>query len=70
MRRAPLFITGLLAIACAGVQAQDSRLRNGSIAYVMTDLFWSVYQTADGRQECPRGFNDGPREHFTTVPRA
>ena len=36
----------------------------GEIAYVMTDLFWSVYQTEDAREECPRGFNDGPREQF------
>lgn len=64
MGRAPLFIASLLSIACAGVQADDGRLRDGTIAYVMTDLFWSVYQTADGSQECPRGFNDGPREQF------
>ena len=64
MGRAPIFLASLLTIACAGVHADDGRLRDGAIAYVMTDLFWSVYQTADGRQECPRGFNDGPREQF------
>ncbi len=30
----------------------------------MTNLFWSVYQTPDAQQECPDGFNDGPREQF------
>ncbi|MFK7831071.1 MAG: hypothetical protein AB8B57_14935 [Congregibacter sp.] len=30
----------------------------------MTDLFWSVYQTPTAETECPRGFNDGPREQF------
>lgn len=64
MGRAPLFIASLLMIACAGARADDGRLRDGAIAYVMTDLFWSVYQTADGSRECPRGFNDGPREQF------
>jgi hypothetical protein len=39
-------------------------LRDGRIGYVMTDLFWSVYQTPDAKEECPRGFNDGPREQF------
>jgi hypothetical protein len=39
-------------------------LRDGRIGFVMTDLFWSVYQTPDAREECPRGFNDGPREQF------
>jgi hypothetical protein len=39
-------------------------LRDGTIGYVMTDLFWAVYQTPDGIEECPRGYNDGPREQF------
>jgi len=39
-------------------------IRDGKIGYVMTDLFWSVYQTPDGKEECPRGYNDGPREQF------
>lgn len=37
---------------------------NGRIGYVMTDLFWAVYQTPDGKEECPQGYNDGPREQF------
>lgn len=40
---------------------------NGKIGYVMTDLFWAVYQTEDGRQECPQGYNDGPREEFAVL---
>jgi hypothetical protein len=61
----------LAAALIAGVTAQGelhaeapSTLRDGRIAYVMTDLFWSVYQSEDGSEECPRGFNDGPREQF------
>jgi len=45
----------------------DSSLRDGTIGYVITDLFWSVYQTEDAKQECPRGFNDGPREQFAKL---
>jgi hypothetical protein len=37
---------------------------DGAIGYVMTDLFWAVYQTPDAKTECPNGFNDGPREQF------
>lgn len=37
---------------------------DGKIGYAMTDLFWSVYQTPDAKDECPKGFNDGPREQF------
>lgn len=39
----------------------------GTIGYVMTDLFWSVYQTPSGKEECPRGFNDGPREQYAQL---
>ena len=67
------FITVTAAAAAAAavmllfvskVQADQGSLRDGAIAYVMTDLFWSVYQTPDASEECPRGFNDGPREQF------
>ena len=51
-------------LAAFFVQADQSRIRNRTLSYVMTDLFWSVYQTEDARTECPRGFNDGPREQF------
>ncbi|EAQ97789.1 hypothetical protein [Congregibacter litoralis] len=57
----------LMLLALAPVvqsQSGDSPLRNGKIGYAMTDLFWSVYQTPDAKEECPRGFNDGPREQF------
>lgn len=40
---------------------------DGRIGYVMTDLFWAVYQTPDGREECPKGYNDGPREQFKAL---
>lgn len=38
------------------------------IAYVSTDLHWSVYQTPDAKAECPNGFNEyGPREAFAKL---
>ena len=48
----------------ADVLTPAGGLRDGAIGYVMTDLFWSVYQTPGGETECPHGFNDGPREQF------
>lgn len=70
--RRPLFaaLTGLslmLTGAWTSAQAEPTPLRNGSIGYVMTDLFWAVYQTPDAQEECPRGFNDGPREQFAKL---
>lgn len=65
-----------LAAACAtlvampvGTFADEPVLaaRDGRIGYVMTDLFWSVYQTQEATEECPNGFNDGPREQFEAL---
>lgn len=53
-----------LMLLGSSAHGNEDLLRNGRIAYVMTDLFWSVYQSPDGSEECPRGFNDGPREQF------
>jgi len=38
-----------------------------TIGYVMTSLYWSIYQTPDGKKECPKGFNDGPREQYAVL---
>ena len=67
MNRIYRVVIGLVAVTAligSSAQTNDSALRDRAIGYVMTDLFWSVYQTADAKQECPRGFNDGPREQF------
>lgn len=42
--------------------------KDGRIGYVAVDLRWSVYQTKDGKTECPEGFNEyGPREVFAEL---
>ena len=61
------FITaGALAagLAFASVATADDAVQNGKIGYAMTNKNWAVYQTPDGKAECPNGLNDGPREQF------
>lgn len=41
--------------------------KGGTIGYVLTNLYWSMYQTPNGKTECPKGFNDGPREQFAAL---
>jgi len=58
-----------LAVAAGSATASPLReggsaLRNGTIGYVVTHKFWSVYETDGGKVECPQGYNDGPREQF------
>jgi hypothetical protein len=62
------WLVAVLALAMTtSAGAQQGALRDGRIGYVMTNLFWSVYQTDDAKEECPRGFNDGPREQFAKL---
>ena len=36
-----------------------------TIGYVLSERFWGLYlRCPTARQECPQGFNDGPREQF------
>jgi hypothetical protein len=36
----------------------------GKIAYALISLHWATYQSADGKVECPQGYNEGPREQY------
>jgi hypothetical protein len=57
MNRIYRVVIGLVAVTAligSSAQTNDSALRDRAIGYVMTDLFWSVYQTSDAKQECPR----------------
>ncbi len=54
-----------VSLAAAARRARaDFVPKDGKIGYAMTDLYWAIYQTPDAKQECPKGFNDGPREQF------
>jgi hypothetical protein len=48
----------------AGFVEGDPAVKNGTIAYAWTDRYWAVYESKDGKTECPQGMNDGPREQF------
>jgi hypothetical protein len=42
----------------------ESTLKDHTIAYVLTDRYWAVYESKDSKADCPDGMNDGPREQF------
>ena len=55
-------------ISAFAADAPTSALANRSIAYVVTDARWGIYQSSDGKEECPEGTNSyGPRETFKTL---
>ncbi len=58
------------AQAADTAQAADNAapgLQNRSIAYVMFKEDKSIYSTHDGKQECPNGLNEGPREEYKII---
>jgi hypothetical protein len=67
--RYPAIISFLLAgivsaVACEAAQIPQAMPPDGKIAYALVSLHWATYQTADGKIECPSGYNEGPREQF------
>ena len=59
----------VLAILSGGAaKADDAAPKNRSIAYAFTTIYWSMYETKDGKEECPQGLNVmGPREQFKAL---
>src|ERR1700691_4906036 len=61
-------ILGMTLLGSSGVLARDATVpKDGTIAYVLTDLHWGIYESADGKTECPDGFNEGNREQFKAL---
>ena len=46
----------------------EAALKSKSIGFLITDEVWGVYQTPEGKVECPDGLNQwGPREQFKAL---
>lgn len=55
------------AVAAQAVEG-DSIIKDRRIGYVTTQLHWTMYQTPNGKAECPRGLSpNGPREIFKSL---
>jgi hypothetical protein len=69
MKHVILTSAALLGLSGAAMAASPpSTLKDGTIGYAMVSLHWATYQTADGKAECPQGFNtQGPRETFKAL---
>ena len=53
-----------MAAGAGSTTADDAALADHKIGYTMVNKAIAIYQTADGKAECPNGMNDGPREQF------
>jgi hypothetical protein len=61
------WIAVLLQCCALAAPASAAAPPGRRIGYVMTYLYWAIYQTPGGKTECPKGFNDGPREQFAAL---
>lgn len=61
------------ALLCAGSAAfadetpQVLGLKDRTIGFALSSTRWGIYETKDGKQECPNGFNAGPRDQFKAL---
>ena len=65
-----LRIIGLVAVSLLPslyAAAQESPIRDGTIAYALTALRWATWVRSDTPVACPDGVNDGPREQFKAL---
>jgi hypothetical protein len=59
-----LLFAGSLIIGLICQAQAPASVSGNTIAYVLTELHWAVYESTDGKTECPQGYNEGNREHF------
>ncbi len=63
--RGTLFLAAAtLGLGTLAAAADGTAPAGGTIAYALTNLHWAIYQSEDGKVECPEGFNEGNREQF------
>lgn len=61
-------VLGVTALPAAADDTPPSGLRDRSIAYAVAGGHWALYQSPDGKAECPEGVNEiGPRESFKSL---
>jgi hypothetical protein len=59
----------LSIVGTTAARADDSAaaFKDRKIGYALTDARWAIYQTDDGKTECPDGYNEGPRAQFKVL---
>ena len=61
------FATFYGSAAIAQQASRASAVRNGEIGFVLTYLYWAIYQSDDDKEDCPEGFNSGPRQQYDAL---
>jgi hypothetical protein len=56
-----------LSLSLVVLPAAADPVEGGRIGYVLTERHWAIYQTEGAKEECPQGFNIGPREQYDAL---
>ncbi|MGE3336061.1 MAG: hypothetical protein AB7I36_20695 [Rhodospirillaceae bacterium] len=56
-----------LSVPALAADGGTSPVQDRRIGYVMTSEYKAIWDTPDGKAECPQGINDGPREQFKVL---
>ena len=64
---AAVALTAISAMPASAEETQIAGLKNRTIGFALVGARWGIHQTPEGKQECPDGFNEGPREQFKAL---
>jgi hypothetical protein len=61
-----MMVPALAVLGVSSASAADvaSPVKDRTIGYVLANYFFAMYSTADGKSECPQGYNEGPIAQF------
>src|SRR5690606_4834703 len=61
----------LLCLVGTSAAAQEAPqilgLKDRTIGFALASTRWGVHETPNGKEECPKGFNMGPRDQFKAL---
>ncbi len=60
-------LLGVLAPVAAHAEDRVAGIEDRTIGFALNSARWSLYQTENGKIECPDGFNEGPRDQFKAL---
>jgi len=71
MMQKAMFVVVAMALGVSAVSASAQELtvdlKQRRIGYVLTNQYWTVQTSKDGKAECPQGVNLGPREQYEKI---
>lgn len=69
--RSSILIGATLIVIATGASAQEAPqvlgLKDRTIGFALSSTRWGIHETQDGKQECPNGFNMGPRDQIKAL---